>query len=57
MPIKNFLGLKSQMYTFITKDNDESKKAKYINKNVFEDELAHGDYKNYFSIDHIRVMK
>ena len=57
MPIKSFLGLKSQMYTFITKDNDESKKAKYINKNVFEDELAHGDYKNYFSIDHIRVMK
>ena len=50
MPIKSFLGLKSQMYTFITKDNDESKK-------VFEDELAHGDYKNYFSIDHIRVMK
>ena len=49
MPIKSFLGLKSQMYTFITKDNDESKKAKYINKNVFEDELAHGDYKNYYT--------
>ena len=57
MPIKSFLGLKSQMYTFITKDNDESKKAKYINKNVLEDDLAYGVYKNYFSIDHIRVMK
>ena len=45
------------MYTFITKDNHESKKAKYINKNVFEDELKDGDYKNYFSIDQIQDVK
>ena len=34
------------MYTFITENNRESKKAKYINKNVVDDELKHQDYKN-----------
>ena len=35
------------MYTFLAEDNHESKKAKGINKNVVDNELKCGDYKNY----------
>ena len=42
MPIKGFVGLKSKMYTFITEDNHESKKA----KGIIDDELKYEDYKN-----------
>ena len=37
--IKSFVGLRSKMYNFITKDNHESEKAKGINKNFVDDEL------------------
>ena len=37
MPIKDFVVLKSKMYTFTVEDNDEPKKAKDINKNVADD--------------------
>ena len=47
MPIKGFVGLKSKMYTFLAEDNHESKKAESINKNVVDNELKCGDYKNY----------
>ena len=40
-----FVALKSEMHTFITEDNHESKKGKSINKNVVDDDLVH-DYKN-----------
>ena len=33
------------MYTFITRENQESKKAKYINENHVDDELKYEDYK------------
>ena len=39
MPIKDFLGLESKMYTFITEENHESQKAKDINKNLVDNEL------------------
>ena len=45
MPIKAFLGLKSEMYSFITEHNHQSKRAKDINKNVVADELKYEDYK------------
>ena len=32
--MKAFVGLKSKTYTFIIKDNHESKKAEDINKNI-----------------------
>ena len=41
MPIKSFVGLNSKMSTFITEDNPESKKAKGIVNNVFDDELKY----------------
>ena len=51
MPIKGFVGLKSKMYTFITEDNHESKKA----KGIIDDELKYEDYKNaLFNRSYIR---
>ena len=44
VPVKGFVELKAKIYTFITEDNHESKKAKGINKNVVFDELKHEDY-------------
>ena len=49
-PIKDFVGLKSKMYTFITESNHESKKAKDLNENVVDDYLKHEDYKNVLFI-------
>ena len=37
MPVKNVLDLKSKPYNFIAEDNQESKIAKSINKNVVND--------------------
>ena len=34
------------MYTYITEENHEFKKAKGINKNFVDDELKYEDYKN-----------
>ena len=45
IPIKGFVGLKSKM-SFITKENHESKKAKYIFENIVDGELKYEDYKN-----------
>lgn len=38
------------MYTFTTEDNHESKKVKYIIKNVVDEELKYED-NNLFSYD------
>ena len=46
VPIKGFVGLKSKIYAFITKDKYESKKVKCINKNVLDNELKYENYKN-----------
>lgn len=40
---KSNVGLKSNMCTFITEDNYESKKAKSINKTFVDDELNFED--------------
>ena len=45
IPINCFVELKAKMYTFITVDNHESKKAKGIDENVVFDELKYEDYK------------
>ena len=46
LPIRGFVGLKSKIYTLITEEKHESKKAKNINKNVIDDELKYEDCKN-----------
>ena len=45
VPIKDFIGLKSKMYTFIIKDNHDCNKAKIINRNNLDDELKYKTYK------------
>ena len=46
MPLNFFVGLKAQMYTYISEDSHESKRAKVIYKNVVEVEIKFEDYKN-----------
>ena len=48
--IKNFLELKAQMYTYITKDDHEYQKTKDICENVVDDELKYEDYKKLLFI-------
>ena len=43
LAIKGFVGLKFKIYTFITEENHEYKKAKGINENFVDDELKHED--------------
>ena len=54
--IKGFVGLKSKMYTLITEDNHECKKAKGIKKNAAADELKHDYYKIFlFNRSYLRL--
>ena len=43
--IKEFVGLKPKMYSFIVDDSGKYKKAKSVNKNVVE-KITHNDYKD-----------
>ena len=45
VPLESCVGLKFQLYSFITEDKHKSKKAKGINKNIVDDELKYKDYK------------
>ena len=46
IPINEFIGLRSKMYSYI-KDTDEcDKKAKGIKKNVIKKGIKHDDYKD-----------
>ena len=49
MPINFFVGLKAKVYTYITEDDHECKKAIGINRNVVDDELKYEAYKNILS--------
>ena len=42
--IKEFVGLKPEMYSFLVDDSIEYKKAKRVNKNVVE-KITHSEYK------------
>ena len=55
MPIKSFTGLKAKMYTYITEEDHECKKAKGIHKNVVDDELKYEDHtNNVFNVSYMR---
>ena len=45
--IKEFVGLKPKMYSFIIGDSSEHKKAKIVKKNVVFT-VSHGKYKDVF---------
>ena len=46
MPIKEFVGLRSKMYSYIKEDNKVEKTAKGIKKNIIKGNIKHEDYKN-----------
>ena len=46
VPIAEFVGLRSKMYSFVTNDEKGCKTAKDTKKNVVKNLLKHEDYKN-----------
>ena len=46
IPIVEFVGLQSKMYSYITDNNKGDKKAKVVNKNVVKKDVRHDDYRN-----------
>ena len=46
MPITEFVGLRSKMYSYIKDNAKEGKTAKGIKKNIIKNEIKHEDYKN-----------
>ena len=45
MPIKEFIGLRSKMYSYKKEDNKVEKTAKGIKKNIIKGNIKHEDYK------------
>ena len=45
IPIVEFVGLKSKMYSYIKNDEKGAKTAKGIKKNVIKNHIKHEDYK------------
>ena len=46
IPITEFVGLRSKMYSYIKDNNNGGKTAKGIKKNVIKKEIQHSDYKD-----------
>ena len=46
VPITEFVGLKSKMYSYIKNDEKGGKTTKDIKKNVIKNNIKHEDYKN-----------
>ena len=46
VPITEFIGLKSKMYSYIKNDEKGGKTTKGIKKNVIKNNIKHEDYKN-----------
>ena len=46
IPITEFVGLKSKMYSYIKSDEKGGRTAKGIKKNVIKKNIKHEDYKN-----------
>ena len=46
VPITEFVGLKSKMYSYIKNDEKGGKTTKGIKKNVIKNNIKHEDYKN-----------
>lgn len=46
MPIKEFVGLRSKMYSCMKDNGGGGKTAKGIKKNVIKKDIKHDDYKN-----------
>ena len=46
IPITEFVGLRSKLYSYIKDDNKGGKTAKGIKKNVIKEDITHDDYKD-----------
>ena len=46
VPITEFVGLRSKMYSYIKDNNNGGKTAKGIKKNVIKNDIQHSDYKD-----------
>ena len=46
IPITEFVGLRSKMYSYIKDNNKGGKTAKGIKKNIINNTIKHTDYKN-----------
>ena len=46
LPIIEFIGLRSKMYSYVKDDEKSCKRAKGIKRNVVKNEIRHEDYKN-----------
>ena len=46
VPIREFIGLRSIMYIYVKNDENGSKTAKGIKKNIVKNVIRHEDYKN-----------
>ena len=46
VPICEFVGLRSKMYSYIKDNNKGGKTAKGIKKNVIKEDITHEDYKD-----------
>ena len=46
LPIIEFIGLRSKMYSYVKGDEKSCKRAKGIKRNVVKNEIRHEDYKN-----------
>ena len=46
VPITEFIGLESKMYSYIKSDERGGKTAKGIKKNIIKNNIKHEDYKN-----------
>ena len=49
VPICEFVGLRSKMYSYIKDNNKDGKTAKGIKKNVIKEDITHEDYKDTLS--------
>lgn len=45
-PIRDFIGLRAKMYSFVMDDGQEKKTAKWVKKSVKERETKHQDFKD-----------
>ena len=45
--IKEFVGLRAKLYSFVMDDGEETKKCKGIKKQVVEGSISHEDYKTW----------
>ena len=46
IPITEFIGLKSKMYSYVKDNEKDGRTAKGIKKNVIKNNIRHEDYKN-----------